>query len=82
MTSKFPRLRHTSSNLKLLGQALYGDKWQAPMAYELQVDETTVRGWLSGRLEIPREIWNALGKICHAHGRALLDLAERLGVQD
>lgn len=39
----------TRDQLIEAGRALYGERWQSPLARALGVNERTVRGWLSGR---------------------------------
>jgi hypothetical protein len=37
------------------GRALYGDRWQTPLARDLHVTDRTVRRWLVGEFAIPAE---------------------------
>ena len=38
----------TPSDLRIIGEALYGPRWQTPLADDLGVASRTVRAWLSG----------------------------------
>jgi hypothetical protein len=37
------------------GRALYGDRWQTPLARDLRVTDRTMRRWLAGEFAIPPE---------------------------
>lgn len=39
--------------LKLVGEALYGQQWQAPLSRDLQVTDWTVRNWANGSFRPP-----------------------------
>lgn len=44
----------TPDELREAGERLYGTwGWQTKLAHELQVDGSTVRRWLSGKVVIP-----------------------------
>jgi len=40
--------RLTPRELETVGQALFGERWQTPMARALDVADRTVRRWLAG----------------------------------
>lgn len=43
------------------GRALYGERWQTPLAKDLNVADRTIRRWLSGESAIPSGIKDELG---------------------
>lgn len=43
----------TPDALRRVGEALWGDKWQAALAAAWTVNDRTVRSWASGRLVFP-----------------------------
>jgi hypothetical protein len=42
----------TPSDLRALGETLYGPRWQSQLARALPVNPRTVRYWLSGKRQI------------------------------
>jgi hypothetical protein len=46
--------------LRRVGEALYGDRWQSALAHELQINERTMRRWLSGAQPVPADRWAEL----------------------
>lgn len=52
-----------SSNLDLLrfvGEALYGERWQSPLAADLCVSDRAVRYWVSGANPCPDDLGTRL----------------------
>jgi hypothetical protein len=47
--------------LKRVGEFLYGDQWQAPLARDMSVGERSLRRWLAGTDKIPNGVWRDLG---------------------
>jgi len=47
--------------LQRVGEFIYGEQWQAPLARDLSVGERTMRRWVAGTDEIPRGVWRDLG---------------------
>src|ERR1700730_4441841 len=43
--------------LKRVGESVYGQQWQAPLARDLGVNERSMRRWVAGTDEIPRGVW-------------------------
>ena len=39
--------------LKRVGEFIYGEQWQAPLARDLGVSERSMRRWVAGTDEIP-----------------------------
>lgn len=57
----------TPEQLREIGERLYGSwGWQTKMADVLQVDSSTVRRWLSGKVAIPGPAQVALGLLLKA----------------
>ena len=50
-----------------IGLALWGERWLAPMARAVRVDERTVRSWARGRREVPPGVWRELMGLLEAH---------------
>ena len=42
--------------LRLVGEALYGERWQAPIASDLGVSDRAVRYWISSANQCPDDI--------------------------
>ncbi len=42
--------------LRLVGEALYGERWQAPIAADLGVSDRAVRYWLKSANQCPDDI--------------------------
>ena len=50
-------------DLATRGRALYGERWQTPLAHDLGVADRTVRRWLAGETAIPGGVDSELRKI-------------------
>jgi hypothetical protein len=61
----------SSELLKRVGEFIYGDQWQAPLARDLTVNERSMRRWVAGTDEIPRGVWRDLGSRLEIWHRAL-----------
>ncbi|MCB1591536.1 MAG: hypothetical protein KDI90_03695 [Alphaproteobacteria bacterium] len=58
----------TPDELREAGERLYGTwGWQTKLAHELQVDGSTVRRWLSGKVPIPGMAAVAIGLLIKLH---------------
>jgi hypothetical protein len=42
----------TPTDLRILGESLYGPRWQTKLARALPVNPRTVRRWLSGEIKM------------------------------
>lgn len=60
--------------LRLVGEALYGERWQAPIAVDLGVSDRAVRYWLSRTSPCPDDTGSRLLEIIIRKGEALADL--------
>lgn len=47
--------------LRQVGEFLYGNEWQAPLARDISVGERSVRRWAAGTDEIPAGVWRDIG---------------------
>jgi len=64
--------------LRQVGQALYGERWMAPLCVALGVSDRTLRRWLIASAPVPEGVWTDLAE---ALGDGLVLLAEaRLAV--
>jgi len=53
----------TTNLLTQCGEALYGTRWRTDLAAALDVDERTVRRWVSGDTPVPRGVYTDLMRI-------------------
>ena len=58
-----------------IGLALWGERWLAPMARAVRVDERTVRSWARGRREVPPGVLHELAALLEAHAGTCRSLA-------
>jgi hypothetical protein len=66
------------STVRIVGETLYGELWQSPLARDLPVAVRTMQRWVSGDFEIPRGVWAELASLCQARGAKLIDLSLEL----
>lgn len=64
--------------LRLVGGALYGDRWQAPIAVDLGVSDRAVRYWLSKATPCPGDTGDRLLAIVVRKRVALAHLEEQV----
>ena len=69
-----------TSLLVACGRALYGDRWQSPLARDLGVADRTMRRWVAGSYPVPEGIAAALLKLVQERRGELRELAGRLKV--
>lgn len=60
------------------GNALYGERWQSPLARDLGVGDRRVREWVSGDRTTPPGIRADLERLCRERAGVLSELADRL----
>lgn len=60
--------------LRLVGEALYGERWQAPIAADLGVSDRAVRYWISSANQCPEDIGTRLLSIVTRKKHDLGDL--------
>jgi hypothetical protein len=46
----------TPTTLRMVGEALYGRRWQRPLAGDLGIPDRTVRRWVAGDSKIPARV--------------------------
>ncbi|MGH7089851.1 MAG: helix-turn-helix domain-containing protein [Stellaceae bacterium] len=64
--------------LRQVGEALYGGRWQSPLAADLGVSDRTVRMWLSGRMRPRPGVLVALSRLIERRRAQLGEVAENL----
>lgn len=60
------------------GQALYGERWQSPLARDLGVADRTMRRWVAGDSPVPVGVHTDLMRLCVERAASLDALAARL----
>jgi hypothetical protein len=70
-------VKRDHETLATVGEALFGERWQRPLARALGASERIMRYWAAGKFEsaIP---WADIAALCRARGSVLAKLAERL----
>ena len=53
----------TPELLRAIGEALFGPRWQTDLAHHLDVNDRTVRRWLSGQDEPRPGVWDDLEQL-------------------
>jgi len=66
----------TPEKLATIGEALYGERWQTPLANDLQVVDRTMRRWLAGESPIPENIATELLALFERRKRTLNALTD------
>lgn len=61
----------TPSELRQIGELLYGERWQTQLAKALDVNERNVRYWLAERHAIPEGIEGELKRLADERRKAL-----------
>lgn len=61
-----------------VGQALYGERWQSPLARDLAVADRTMRRWVAGTYPVPEGVRDDLLRLCAERGALLEAVARRL----
>jgi hypothetical protein len=72
----------TPASLAKIGRALYGDRWQSELARALDVEDRTVRYWVSSQRAIPEGVEPTLRVLCLARVAELERVVDTLPVQD
>ena len=66
-------------DLKTIGEALYGERWQSSLARALEVSDRTMRRWDAGEFNVPHEMQRAIRRHACARIEIICDaLKERL----
>jgi hypothetical protein len=64
-------------DLATVGEALFGPRWQTPLAEAMGVSDRTVRRWVAGQT-VPPGAWAEIGELCRSRGAALALIAAHL----
>lgn len=62
--------------LRLVGEALYGERWQAPIAADLGVSDRAVRYWISSANPCPDDVGMRLLKVIVSKRDGIIDLED------
>ncbi len=60
------------------GAALYGERWQSPLARDLGVADRTVRRWVAGTSDVPAGLYVDLLRLTQERAATLDALSQRL----
>lgn len=60
------------------GQALYGERWQSPLARDVGVSDRTMRRWVAGTQPVPPGLTADLLRLTQERAGALDALSARL----
>lgn len=71
----------TSDDLAAAGEALLGPLWQSELSRLLEVNDRTVRRWVSGETPPPEWLAAELRKLLNARKRTIEAALKRLGDQ-
>ena len=66
----------TPSQLEAIGRALYGERWQSPLARDLGVRYRTIRRWMTGERRLPLGLANDLDKLLRARAGQISSLTQ------
>lgn len=61
--------------LGIIGEALFGSRWQSELARELGVSDRTLRRWIADPDSMPPAVGAELRALCARRGQALIDLS-------
>ena len=64
--------------LRLVGEALYGERWQSPLAGDLGVSDRAVRYWLTAANPCPEDIGTRLLAVVVQKREAMVDLEKTI----
>jgi predicted transcriptional regulator len=64
--------------LRAAGKALYGERWQSPLARELGVSARTVRNWCANKHQCPTDIAEQLLPCVRTRGELIDEVVEKL----
>lgn len=60
--------------LRIVGEALHGERWQSPIAADLGVSDRAIRYWISAANQCPEDLGVRLLAIIVRRSEALADL--------
>jgi hypothetical protein len=64
--------------LRRIGEALYGEHWQSPLARDLAVAVRTVQRWAAGSRAIPASLWPQAECLLAARAREIAEIRRLL----
>lgn len=64
--------------LRRIGESLYGEHWQSPLARDLAVAVRTVQRWAAGSRAIPSSLWPQADRLLAALACAIDELRQML----
>lgn len=70
----------TPAELRAAGEALYGSRWQAPLAREIGVSRSSVLRWAKGSWPMPSDAADRVRRLAEARAQQLRTLAAEAGV--
>lgn len=68
------------ADLEIIGQSIFGERWQSALARALNVDDRTVRRWLSGESRLPTDIDRKIFLLAEQKLSSLSALTQRYGI--
>ena len=66
----------TARNLEAIGRALYGTRWQSPLARDLGVRYRTIRRWMTGERGLPAGLADDLDRLLRARAGQISSLTQ------
>lgn len=64
--------------LREIGEALYGERWQTPLAQALGVAVRTMQRWAAGTQPIRESLRDDLRPLLTSRGATLIELSQRI----
>ena len=61
----------TPHTLRAAGVAMFGERWQTPLADMLGIAPRTMFRWASGQKDIPAGVWDDLAEVCRQRAKGL-----------
>jgi len=65
-------------SLNDIGETLYGEHWQGPLADDLDISVRSMRRWANGSVNVPQGVWEDLVEIMSSRRAALDDKIARV----
>jgi hypothetical protein len=64
--------------LRRIGEALYGEHWQSPLARDLAVAVRTMQRWAAGSRAIPSSLWPQAERLLGARACEIAEIRQLL----
>lgn len=71
-------MRDAPAILIAAGQALYGERWQSPLARDLGTTYRTIRYWVDGRYAPPADLMERLADLLRRRGKDIDTVLRRI----